>query len=148
MRGMATMAHTNTAPSLPPMPVVESEPLTALAPDALFINRELSWLDFNKRVLEEAWDERHPLLERVRFLSIFGANLDEFFMIRVPGLQAQRAAGVADLVADGLTPTEALSRVSVRVGELISEVRACWRVLMNELRRERIEVRHWASTLR
>lgn len=122
-----------------------SEAINKLSRAGLYINRELSWLDFNKRVLEEAWDERHPLLERVKFLAIFGSNLDEFFMIRVSGLQAQRAAGVADLVADGLTPTEALERVGRRVAELIADARACWRTLLNELRREHIEVRHFAE---
>jgi polyphosphate kinase len=122
---------------------VDSAPPAATANASLYINRELSWLEFNKRVLEEAWDERHPLLERVKFLAIFGSNLDEFFMIRVSGLQAQRAAGVADLVADGLTPTEALARISVRVEELLKEARACWIRLLSELRRERIEVRHY-----
>src|SRR5438045_865571 len=96
--------------------VAETRPEIALPGDAqqfsviksdrsLYINRELSWLAFNKRVLEEAQDERHPILERVKFLAIFGSNLDEFFMIRIPGLQAQRTAGVADVALDGLTPT-------------------------------------------
>ena len=92
-----------------------------LSAHELYINREISWLAFNKRVLEEAWDERHPLLERVKFLAIFGDNLDEFFMIRVSGLQAQRAAGVADIVADGLTPTEALLRISRTVSDLMGK---------------------------
>ena len=118
-------------------------PPSAQATASLYINRELSWLAFNKRVLDEAWDERHPLLERVKFLAIFGANLDEFFMIRVSGLQAQRAAGVADIVADGLTPTEALSRVSHAVSELMVEAHACWRELQGTLRRSRIEVVHY-----
>ena len=108
-----------------------------------FINREVSWLEFNKRVLEEAWDERHPLLERVKFLAIFGANLDEFFMIRVSGLQAQRAAGIADLVADGLTPTEALRQISVRVEQLMVEAQKCWLTLKHALHSERIEVRRY-----
>ena len=111
----------------------------------LYINREISWLAFNRRVLEEAWDERHPLLERVKFLAIFGSNLDEFFMIRVSGLQAQRAAGVADIVADGLTPTEALRRIAQAVNELMANAQACWRELQATLRRNRIEVLHYAD---
>ena len=111
----------------------------------LYINREISWLAFNRRVIEEAWDERHPLLERVKFLAIFGSNLDEFFMIRVSGLQAQRAAGVADIVADGLTPTEALRRIARTVDELMTDAQACWRELQATLRRNRIEVVHYAD---
>ena len=107
---------------------------------SLYINRELSWLDFNKRVLEEAWNERHPLLERIKFLGIFGSNLDEFFMIRVSALQAQRAEGISDVAVDGLTPTEALARVGKCVDELMADVRACWNHLHTQLRREGIEV--------
>ncbi|MBC8102579.1 MAG: polyphosphate kinase 1 [Cytophagales bacterium] len=119
-----------------------SESLTpaAAANPSLYINRELSWLEFNKRVLEEAWEDRHPLLERAKFLGIFGSNLDEFFMIRVSALQVQRAEGVADVAVDGLTPTEALIRVGRRVDELMSDVRACWHQLHLQLRREGIEV--------
>jgi polyphosphate kinase len=112
---------------------------------ALYINRELSWLEFNKRVLEEAWDDRHPLLERVKFLAIFGSNLDEFFMIRVSGLQAQRAEHVADVAPDGLTPTEALARIAARVESLLDEAQRCWRELQGLLRRENIEVRPYAQ---
>lgn len=108
-----------------------------------YINRELSWLEFNKRVLEEASDARYPLLERVKFLAIFGSNLDEFFMVRVSGLQAQRAAGVSDLVADGLAPTEALRLVNLRVEELLHEARVCWQELQKLLLQERIEVCHY-----
>ena len=109
---------------------------------SLYINRELSWLQFNRRVLEEAWDHRHPLLERVKFLAIFGANLDEFFMIRVSGLQAQRAAGVADVAADGLTPTEALAQIAKRVHTLMEEAQSCWKELHHLLHKTGIEVRH------
>ncbi len=101
-----------------------------LAPERMpYINRELSWLAFNSRVLEEAWDETNPLLERVKFLSIFGNNLDEFFMIRVSGLQAQRTAGIADLVADGLTPIEALDQIAIEVERLSALAQDCWKEL-------------------
>jgi polyphosphate kinase len=112
---------------------------------SLYINRELSWLAFNKRVLEEAQDERHPLLERVKFLAIFGSNLDEFFMIRIPGLQAQRTAGVADVALDGLTPTEALEQIAITVKNLLTDAEECRKNLLAQLRREHIEICHFAD---
>ncbi len=112
---------------------------------SLYINRELSWLAFNRRVLEEAQDERHPLLERVKFLAIFGSNLDEFFMIRISGLQAQRTAEVADVALDGLTPTQALDQIAATVKELLAEAEECRKTLMMGLRREQIEVCHFSD---
>ena len=91
-----------------------------------YINRELSWLEFNRRVLEEALDERHPLLERVKFLSIFGTNLDEFFMIRVAGIKQQVAAGVVGRSPDGMTPTEQLTAIRRVVVSMIEQHRASW----------------------
>lgn len=80
----------------------------------LYVNRELSLLAFQKRVLEEAQDERNPLLERVKFLSILGSNLDEFFMVRVAGLKRQVESGVLDCGPDGMTPKQQLSAVHRR----------------------------------
>src|SRR3954471_21408960 len=79
---------------------------------ALFINRELSWLEFNARVLNEANDEKVPLYERLKFLAIYAQNLDEFFMVRVAGLQAQISGEVEELPPDGLTPDQQLAAIS------------------------------------
>jgi polyphosphate kinase len=84
-----------------------------------FVNREFSWLQFNKRVLAEAVNKHQPLLERVRFLSISAANLDEFFMVRIAGLAGQVRAGVATRSADGRTPQEQLCRKISRLSALI-----------------------------
>jgi polyphosphate kinase len=91
-----------------------------------YLNRELSWLAFNRRVLEEALDERVPLLERVKFLAIVGTNLDEFFMIRVAGIKQQVAAGVATRSPDGMTPAEQLIAIRQVVESDIATQRSCW----------------------
>ena len=91
----------------------------------LLINRELSWLAFNERVLQEALDERTPLLERLKFLSIVSTNLDEFYMVRVAGLRRQVAAGVTQTTPDGMTPQEQLDAIDVCVKTLLAKQRAC-----------------------
>ena len=91
----------------------------------LFLNRELSWLDFNGRVLHEALDSRNLLLERLKFLAIFATNLDEFYMVRVGGLRRRVAAGVTEPFADGMTPQDVLDALDRRIRELTARQQQC-----------------------
>src|SRR5918911_2045440 len=91
----------------------------------LLFNRELSWVNFNNRVLEEAFDKSHPLLERLKFLAIFSTNLDEFFMIRVSGLKQQIEEGVTELSFDGLTPAAQLKVIADRLHPMLADQMRC-----------------------
>ncbi|RMA97231.1 polyphosphate kinase 1 [Hydrogenothermus marinus] len=106
----------------------------------LYINRELSWLEFNKRVLEESEDENNPLLERLKFIAIFFTNLDEFFMIRVAGLKKLVSANVNTPSFDGLTPKEQLSKITKRTNQLLKETEKQYKHLLSKLKEEKIHI--------
>jgi polyphosphate kinase len=144
----AALTHAPTAAPPKALPadvngVPKAEPAVALDDPSLYINRELSWLEFNRRVLEEAQDPQVPLLERLKFVAIFGSNLDEFFMVRVGGLQQKVSAGISrGSGADRMPPKEQLERISQTVRQLAA---AQYRCLMDDvlpaLEREGVVIR-------
>ena len=111
-------------------------------PSARYINRELGWLEFNWRVLAEARDDRQPLLERLRFLSISASNLDEFFMVRVAGIKGQVSNGITQPSLDGRSPAEQLADVTEESTRLMDEQQKVWRDLQGELKKAKINLVH------
>ncbi|HEV7647773.1 MAG TPA: polyphosphate kinase 1, partial [Actinophytocola sp.] len=134
-------------PSAPPAvtPQVADTDLPEL-PDDRYLNRELSWLDFNARVLALAEDSSQPLLERAKFLAIFASNLDEFYMVRVAGLKRREETGLSVRSADGLTPREQLAYISKRNQELVEQQSAAWEQRLRPILAERgIRIAKWAE---
>ena len=131
-------------PSAPPA-VTPDATVTDL-PDDRYVNRELSWLDFNARVLALAEDESQPLLERAKFLAIFSSNLDEFYMVRVAGLKRRDETGLSVRSADGLTPREQLAYISKRNQELVGQHAAAWeKRLRPALAEQGIRIAKWSE---
>src|ERR1700745_1420809 len=121
-------------------PPEEVTAAAALSPSQRYINRELSWLAFNERVLEEASNAGHPLLERVRFLSISDSNLDEFYMVRVAGLKELAGSGVPVKSEDGLTPEQQLAAIAEVGARLVDRQQRCWADLQKRLHLEGISL--------
>ena len=124
---------------MPDADAVAAPTITEESPDR-FINRELSWLAFNDRVLDEAANPNHPVLERLRFLSISASNLDEFYMVRVAGLRGQVSAGIQRPSPEGMTPEQQLAEINTHAGALIDRQMASWNDLRGLLRKENIVI--------
>ena len=131
--------HAKPKPGGSRIPLAEEGSLRAKGVSR-FLNRELSWLAFNGRVLEEAGNKRHPLLERIKFLGISASNLDEFYMVRVAGLKAQVRAGMVQLSPDGKTPLEQIESIESASGKLRNRQAEVWGNLRLELKNAGVNV--------
>src|SRR6058998_1370126 len=143
MEPQAELSSAEAPPKIIALPdAVAPPPANRFSAPENFINRELSWLEFNRRVLEEAQDPTQPLIERVKFLTIFSSNLDEFFEIRVAGIKQQIKSETSDVGPDGLSPTELFVRIQKTVRELVALQYALWKnELQPELAKNSIYVR-------
>ena len=125
----------------PETPETNETAVVDLRDPSLFINRELSHIEFNRRVLNECYNEKHPLLERLKFLAIFSANMDEFFMVRVSGLKQQVMLGITKTPPDGMTPREQLVAIHRTITQLFAEANNCWqKQLLPALKEEGITI--------
>ena len=119
----------------PPVRTPKSTRSVMRGPDPQrYLNRELSWLAFNARVLDESENQNHPIMERLRFLAICGSNLDEFYMVRVSGLREQIRDGIKTPSQDGLTPAQQLARIDKVASVLMERQQACWRAIHDDMR--------------
>src|ERR1700722_6689374 len=145
----ATADSSASAVTATPAAAIEKAPPPHIDKDLtspdLFLNRELTWLAFNRRVLHEAEDERNPLLERLKFLAITASNLDEFFMKRIGGLKQQVVAGMHELTVDGRTPQQQINECYTVVREIEGRQREVGPHILRELENHGIRVRLYAS---
>ncbi len=145
-RAALDASKNNTARQMAELAIDRRPPDTALLtpaeppPQQRYINRELSWLAFNERVLDEAANPAHPLLERVRFLSISDSNLDEFYMVRVAGLKELAAGNIPVRSDDGLSAEQQLAAIAEVTGSLVHRQQRCWAELQQRLAEERISI--------
>src|ERR1700761_1846522 len=127
------MTEPAVAAAVDPASEAAPQEISQVPPRERYFNRELSWLAFNERVLDEACNPAHPLLERVRFLSISGSNLDEFFMVRVAGLKGQLSQDVDRRSVDGMTSSQQLTAIVAEADALVQSQRNVWRDLRHQL---------------
>src|SRR5581483_5304036 len=145
-RAAAPAGKNSTQASPAPAPPAEAEPNHApFADPKLYINRELSLLAFQRRVLEEAEDHRNPLLERAKFLAILGSNLNEFFMVRVAGLLEQVEAGITDAGPDGMSPRAQLVAIRREIKHLVADAYKCLAGLLPELEEAGIRILNYSD---